>query len=174
MIFCVGIWIMIFVGYLALKESFVIPVYDTFLLVSVYIGNLISWQWIVGIAEQEFFPMDTMSKGRTVFLVSKVCTFYHLVQMASLFWRPPMWCWSWCFCFLISKRVCLVLWKFSCVPIWKMILCKLNLVLNSFSVSLIYLFLLFKVVSVTVALYPRHLVRHLPSRGQEFFLSTVI
>ena len=48
-------------------------------------------------------------------------------------------------------------------------LCKLNLVLNSFSVSPIYISWLFKVVSVTVALYTTHLVRHLPSSGQEFF-----
>ena len=37
-------------------------------------------------------------------------------------------------------------------------LCKLNLVLNSFSVSPIYVSWLFEVVSVTVALYTRHLV----------------
>ena len=48
-------------------------------------------------------------------------------------------------------------------------LCKLNLVLNSFSVSPIYISWLFKVVSVTVALYTTHLVRHLPSSGQELF-----
>ena len=48
-------------------------------------------------------------------------------------------------------------------------LCKLNLVLNSFSVSPIYVSWLFEVVSVTVALYTTHLVRHLPSSGQEFF-----
>ena len=48
-------------------------------------------------------------------------------------------------------------------------LCKLNLVLNSFSVSLIYVSCLFEVVSVTVALYTAHLVRHLPSSWQEFF-----
>ena len=48
-------------------------------------------------------------------------------------------------------------------------LCKFNLVLNSFSVSPIYVSWLFEVVSVTVALYTSHLVRHLPSSGQEFF-----
>ena len=48
-------------------------------------------------------------------------------------------------------------------------LCKLNLVLNSFSVSAIYVSWLFEVVSVTVASYTTHLVRHLPSSGQEFF-----
>ena len=48
-------------------------------------------------------------------------------------------------------------------------LCKLNLVLNSFSVSPIYVSWLFEVVSVIVALYTTHLVRHLPLRGQEFF-----
>ena len=48
-------------------------------------------------------------------------------------------------------------------------LCKLNLVLNSFSVSLIYVSWLFEVVSVTVALYTTHLVRHLPSSAQECF-----
>ena len=42
-------------------------------------------------------------------------------------------------------------------------LCKLNFVLNSFSVSLIYVSWLFEVVSMTVALYTTHLVRHLPS-----------
>ena len=52
-------------------------------------------------------------------------------------------------------------------------LCKLNLVLNSFSVSPIYVSWQFEVVSVTVALYKTHLVRHLPSSGQEFFLPTV-
>ena len=50
-------------------------------------------------------------------------------------------------------------------------LCKLNLVLNSFSVSPIYVSWLFEVVSVTVALYTTHLVRHLPSSGQEFFFA---
>ena len=50
-------------------------------------------------------------------------------------------------------------------------LCKLNLVLNSFSVCPIYVSWLFEVVSVTVALYTRHLVRHLPSSGQEFFFT---
>ena len=48
-------------------------------------------------------------------------------------------------------------------------LCKLNLVLNSFSVSPIYVSWLFEVVSVTVALYTSHLVRHLTSSGQVFF-----
>ena len=48
-------------------------------------------------------------------------------------------------------------------------LCKLNLVLNPFSVSPLYVSWLLKVVSVTVALYTTHLVRHLPSSGQEFF-----
>ena len=52
-------------------------------------------------------------------------------------------------------------------------LCTLILVLNSFSVSPIYVIWLFEVVAVTVALYTTHLVRHLPSRGQEFFLPTV-
>ena len=46
-------------------------------------------------------------------------------------------------------------------------LCKLNLVLNSFSVIPIYVSWLFKVVSVAVALYTTHLVRHLPSSGQK-------
>ena len=46
-------------------------------------------------------------------------------------------------------------------------LCKLNLVLNSFSVSPIYVSWLFEVVSVTVSLYTNNLVRHLPSSGQE-------
>ena len=48
-------------------------------------------------------------------------------------------------------------------------ICKLNLVLNLFSLSPIYVSWLFKVVSVTVPLYTTHLVRHLPSSGQEFF-----
>ena len=52
-------------------------------------------------------------------------------------------------------------------------LCKLNLVLNSFSVSPIYVSWLFEVVSVTVALHTTQLVRHLLSSGQEFFLPTV-
>ena len=47
-------------------------------------------------------------------------------------------------------------------------LCKLNLVLNSFSVCPIYVSQLFKVVSVTVALYTTHLLRHLFSNGQDF------
>ena len=47
----------------------------------------------------------------------------------------------------------------------------MNLVLNSFSVSPIYVSWLFEVVSVTVALYTRHLVRHLPSSGQECFFA---
>ena len=50
-------------------------------------------------------------------------------------------------------------------------LCKLNTVLNSFSVSLIYVPWLFEVVLVTVALYTTHLVRHLPSSGQECFFA---
>ena len=41
-------------------------------------------------------------------------------------------------------------------------LCKWNLVLYSFSVSLIYVSWLLEVVSVTVALYTTHFVRHLP------------
>ena len=40
-------------------------------------------------------------------------------------------------------------------------LCKLNLVLNSFSAGPIYVSWLFEVISVTVALYATHLVRHL-------------
>ena len=48
-------------------------------------------------------------------------------------------------------------------------LCKLNLVLNSFSVSSIYVSWLNEVVSVTVDLYTTHLVSHLPSSGREFF-----
>ena len=52
-------------------------------------------------------------------------------------------------------------------------LCKLNLVLNSSSFSPIYVFWLFEVVSVFVASYTRHLVRHLSSSGQEFYLPTV-
>ena len=52
-------------------------------------------------------------------------------------------------------------------------ICKLNLVLNSFSVSPICVSWLFEVVSVTVALYTAHLVKHLPSSGQVFFLPTV-
>ena len=46
--------------------------------------------------------------------------------------------------------------------------CKLNLVLNSFSVSPIYVSGLSEVVFVTAALYTTHLVRHLPSSAQEF------
>ena len=49
---------------------------------------------------------------------------------------------------------------------------KLNLVLNSFSVNPIHFSWLFEVVSVTVALYTTHLVRHLPSSGKEVFLPT--
>ena len=48
---------------------------------------------------------------------------------------------------------------------------KLNLVLNPFSVSPIYVSWLFEVVSVTVALYTTYLVRHLPSSGQEVFFA---
>ena len=51
---------------------------------------------------------------------------------------------------------------------------KLNLVLNSFSVSPIYVSRLFEVVSVTVALYTTHLVRRLPSSGQKFFTDSNI
>ena len=52
---------------------------------------------------------------------------------------------------------------------------KLNLVLNSFSLSPMYVSWLFEIVSVTVALYTTHLVRHLPPSGQDifFFLPTV-
>ena len=50
---------------------------------------------------------------------------------------------------------------------------QINIVLNSFSVSPIYVSSLIKVVSITVALYTTYLVRLLPSRGQEFFLPTV-
>ena len=53
-------------------------------------------------------------------------------------------------------------------------LCKLNLVLNLFSVSPMYVSWLFEVVSVTVALYTMHLVRHLPSSGQELFADSYI
>ena len=41
--------------------------------------------------------------------------------------------------------------------------------LKSVFVSPIYVSWLFEVVSVTVALYTTHLVRHLPSSVQEFF-----
>ena len=50
----------------------------------------------------------------------------------------------------------------------------MNLVLNSFSVSPIYVSWLFEVVSATVALYTTHLVRRLPSSGQGFFLPTAV
>ena len=53
-------------------------------------------------------------------------------------------------------------------------LCKLNLVFNSFSVSPIYVSWLFEVGSFTVALYTTHLVRYLPSSGQEFFADSYI
>ena len=52
-------------------------------------------------------------------------------------------------------------------------MCKLNFVLNSFSVSPLYVSWLFEVASVTVALYTTQLVRHLASSGQEVFLPTV-
>ena len=48
-------------------------------------------------------------------------------------------------------------------------LCRLNLVLNSFSVSPMYVSSFFVSVSVTVALYTTLLVRHFPSSGQLFF-----
>ena len=48
-------------------------------------------------------------------------------------------------------------------------LCKLSLVLNSFSVSPIYVSWLYEFVSVTITLYTTHLVRHLQSSGQEIF-----
>ena len=51
---------------------------------------------------------------------------------------------------------------------------KLNLVLNSLSVSPVYVSWLFEVVSVTVAFYTTHLVRHLPSSGQELFAESYI
>ena len=47
--------------------------------------------------------------------------------------------------------------------------CRLNLVLKSFSVSPMYVSCFFVSVSVTVALYTTHLVRHFPSSGQLFF-----
>ena len=53
-------------------------------------------------------------------------------------------------------------------------LCKLNLVLNSFSVSPIYVSWLFEVVSVTVALYTTHLVRHLRQMGKSFFADSYL
>ena len=62
-----------------------------------------------------------------------------------------------------------MLLKFSLCSNLKDDLCILNLALNSFSVSPIYVSWSFEVVSVTVALYITHLVRHLPSSGQEFF-----
>ena len=55
---------------------------------------------------------------------------------------------------------------------------KLNLVLNSFSVSPIYVSWLFEVVSVTVALYTTHLVRYLlkniPVHGKDLYIKTLI
>ena len=54
------------------------------------------------------------------------------------------------------------------------LICKLNLVLNSFSVSAIYVSWLFEIVFVSVALFTKHLVRHLPSSGQEFFADSYI
>ena len=53
-------------------------------------------------------------------------------------------------------------------------LCKLNLVFNLVFVSPIYVSWFFEVISVTVALYTTHLVRHLPSSGQEFFADSYI
>ena len=53
-------------------------------------------------------------------------------------------------------------------------LCKLNLVLDSFSVSPIYVSWLFEVVSVAVDLYTTHLVRHLPQEGKSFFADSYI
>ena len=50
---------------------------------------------------------------------------------------------------------------------------KLNLVLNSFFDSPIYVSWLFEVVSVSVALYTPHLVRHLSSSGQEVFFADI-
>ena len=51
---------------------------------------------------------------------------------------------------------------------------QIEFVLNSFSVSPIYVSWLSKVVSVTLAFYTTHLVRHLPSSGQEFFADSYI
>ena len=50
---------------------------------------------------------------------------------------------------------------------------QIETVLHLFSVSQIYVSWLFEVVSVTVALYTRHVVRHLPSSGDAVFLPTV-
>ena len=64
-----------------------------------------------------------------------------------------------------------MLLNFSFVLIGKMTLkiCKLNPVLNS-----IYVSWLFEVVSVTVALCIKHLVRHLPLNGQGFGAVVVV
>ena len=72
-----------------------------------------------------------------------------------------------CFFFLISKFLSVV--KVFLCSNFKDDLCKLSLVLNSFSVSPIFASWLFEVVSVTVAVYTTHLVRLLPTSGQEFF-----
>ena len=53
-------------------------------------------------------------------------------------------------------------------------LCKLNLILNLFSFSPIYVSWVFEVVAVTVASYTTHLVRHLLSSGQDFFADSYI
>ena len=85
------------------------------------------------------------------------------------------------FTFLTTSRLMLkllfLLFSFQTCSLSGILLCsnlkdelwKLNLVLNSFSVSPIYVSWLFEAVSVTLALYTLHLVRHLPSIGQEFF-----
>ena len=97
-----------------------------------------------------FFQRWCTQKGWRVFLVSKVCTLYHCCDDLP---------------FDVEVLLCSNL---------KNDLCKLNLVSNSFSVSPIQVSRLFKVVSVTVAVYTTHLVRHLPASGQEFFCRSYI
>ena len=151
--------------------------------VLVHNGDLIVWQWIVGMARQESFLMHTMSNfffkdGADLRMESFSCKqSLHTLSLGANG-----------FTFLTTSHLMLKsMFLFFNFQTWSLsvgevLLCsnlkddlyKLNLVLNSFSVSPIYVSWLFEVLSVTIAFYTTHLVRHLPLSGQEFFADSYI
>ena len=99
--------------------------------------------------------LHTLSLGANGFTFLKTSNF--MLKLGFLFFNFPT-----CSLSVVEVLLCSNL---------KDDLCKFNLVLNSFSVSPIYVYWLFEAVSVTVALNTTHLVRHLPSKGQEVFFA---
>ena len=109
------------------------------------------------------------------FFVNKVCTLYHFGANGFTFLTISHLILKLMFLFFFNFQTC----SLSVVEVLlcsnlKDDLCQLNLVLKSFSVCLIYVFWLFKVVSVTVALYTMHLVSICRQVGKSFFADSYI